>query len=410
MSLIRPASGAQRVYVASAAAFLLVAPFPSSAGWRVFFLLSALGALSWQAWRREQPLDLARIPRAFAIAACAWIALCIASLAWSVDAGYTLAELRREILYGAMAFLAFFVGTRTPAHLHLGIAILFGGAFLLGIGEWLRFLLPGVKWARDVSMGPGPFSTHVVLLAPLLVLVVWRPPVGLARGAAFTLGLGAMLVVAGVAGDSRILWVALLVSALIAFATFWMATPANQPGRVPAQRTLLIALALLPLLMVAATEYKLRYYPQAASTIESFSLDERPLIWRVATSFAAERPWLGYGYGREIIGARMRQELTRAGQPKPYNHGHNVFLDAALQMGVLGFAAFTLLTAALVAAFLRARGREDGAPLAVVGLAMLAGYLTKNMTDDFFFRPSSLVFWAIAGMLLGLAARLPEKR
>jgi hypothetical protein len=31
------------------------------------------------------------------------------------------------------------------------------------------------------------------------------------------------------------------------------------------------------------------------------------------------------------------------------------------------------------------------------------------MTDDFFFRPSSLVFWGIAGMLLGLAARLPEK-
>ena len=47
---------------------------------------------------------------------------------------------------------------------------------------------------------------------------------------------------------------------------------------------------------------------------------------------------------------------------------------------------------------------------AMVGLAVLAGYFTKNLTDDFFFRPNSLVFWAIAGMLLGVAARLPRKR
>ena len=376
----------------------------------MFFLVSALGALAWQAWRGAQPLDLARLPRFFAIAACAWIALCIASLAWSVDAGYTLAELRREILYGALAFLVFFIGTRGPSHLHLWITILFGGAFLLGIGEWLRFLLPGVKWARDVSMGPGPFSTHVLLLAPLLVLIVARPPVGLNRSVAFTLALGAGLIVAGIAGDSRILWVALLVSAATAFATFWTQTPPRHAGRVTARRTLFIALAVLPVLMVAATEYKLRYYPRAASTIESFSLDERPLIWKVSSGFAAQRPWLGYGYGREIIGAQIRDELAHEGQTKPYSHGHNVFLDAALQMGVLGVAAFTLLMAALVAAFLRARKREDGAPVAIVGLAMLAGYLTKDLTDDFFFRPNSLVFWAIAGMLLGLAASLPQKR
>ena len=79
-------------------------------------------------------------------------------------------------------------------------------------------------------------------------------------------------------------------------------------------------------------------------------------------------------------------------------------------MGVPGVAAFALLMAALAMGFLAAGRREGGAPLAIVGLAMLAGYLTKSMTDDFFFRPNSLVFWAIAGMLLGLAARLPQKR
>ncbi len=410
MPLIRPASGAQRMSVASAAAFLLVAPFPSSAGWRVFFLLTGLGALAWQAWRHEAPLDLGRIPRAFAIAACAWIALCVASLAWSIDAGYTLAELRREILYGAMAFVVLFAVTTTPSRLHLWVAILFGGALLLGIGEWLRFLLPGVKWASRVSMGPGPFSTHVTLLAPLLVLVASRRPVGLERGIATTLAAGAVLAIAGIAGDSRILWVALLVSAICAFAVFWMTSAAGDSSRVLARRALLVALVLLPALMALATELKLRYYPRAAGSIESFSFDERPLIWKVSWNFALERPMLGYGYGREIIGARIRGELeSESGRVQPYYHGHNVVLDSALQMGAVGAAAFLAFMGALLAAFMAARKREGGAPLAIAGAAMLTGYLAKNLTDDFFFRPNSLVFWAIAGMLLGLAARLPAK-
>ena len=376
----------------------------------MFFLLLAIAALCRQSWRGGEPLDLARVPRFLALAASTWIGLAIVSLAWSVDAGYTLAELRREILYGALAFIALFAGTRTPAQLHLWVAMLFGGALLLGIGEWLRFLLPGVSWARTVSMGPGPYSTQVVLLAPLLVILAWRAPVGLARGLGVTLAAGATLVVAGIAGDSRILWVALLASAVTAFAAFWMMGPLQPASRRLARRALFLALVLLPALMLIATEYKLRYYPGAASTLESFALDERPIIWKVAAAFAAERPWLGHGYGREIIGGRFREELGKVVHNQPYHHGHNVVLDAQLQMGVPGVAAFALLMTALAMGFLAAGRREGGAPLAIVGLAMLAGYLTKSMTDDFFFRPNSLVFWAIAGMLLGLAARLPQKR
>ncbi len=405
----RPVSGAQRVVIASAAAFLLVAPFPSSAGWRVFFLMAGVAALAWEASRGARPLARARIPRAFACAALAWIALSIVSLAWSIDAGYTLAELRREILYGALAFLVLFGATRTPRQLHLFVAMLFLGAFVLGIGEWLRFLLPGVPWARNVSMGPGPYSTQVVLLAPLLVLLAWRGPVGLGRGVRLTLAVGAALVVAGIAGDSRILWIALMVSAVTAFAMFWVETPAHHPARIAARRALIAALVLLPVLMVVATEYKLRYYPNAASTMDAFSLDERPLIWKVASSFARERPLLGHGYGREILGKQISAKLANANLGQPYYHGHNVVLDTELQMGVPGLLAFVLMMGALFAAFAAARKRDGGTPLAIVGVALLAGYFTKNLTDDFFFRPSSLVFWGIAGMLLGLAARLPRK-
>jgi hypothetical protein len=45
------------------------------------------------------------------------------------------------------------------------------------------------------------------------------------------------------------------------------------------------------------------------------------------------------------------------------------------------------------------------APLGMMGLAMLAGFVVKNLTDDFVYRHNALVFWAVNGMLLGLSSR-----
>jgi hypothetical protein len=44
-----------------------------------------------------------------------------------------------------------------------------------------------------------------------------------------------------------------------------------------------------------------------------------------------------------------------------------------------------------------------------MGLAMLSGFVVKNLTDDFFWRHNALVFWALNGGLLGFAARAKER-
>jgi hypothetical protein len=36
---------------------------------------------------------------------------------------------------------------------------------------------------------------------------------------------------------------------------------------------------------------------------------------------------------------------------------------------------------------------------------MVAGFVVKNLTDDFFYRHNALVFWALNGMLIGFGAR-----
>jgi O-antigen ligase len=258
-------------------------------------------------------------------------------------------------------------------------------------------------------MGSGPFSTHLVIMAPLLVVALWSRPAGMAWGTGRVWLLVLGLALAGVAADSRILWPAFVVVAVVAFLTFAAQLPRGHPNRRAAARALAAALVVLPVLMFVSVQYKARLYPGAASGVESLGLDERPLIWRTAVRAVEAHPWIGHGYGREIIAADLRAELAKAGQNTPYNHGHNVFIDMAIEMGAAGVAAFMALVAALAAAFVRTREREGGAMISIAGVALLAGYLTKNMTDDFFFRPNSLVFWAVAGMLLGLAARLPAR-
>ena len=49
----------------------------------------------------------------------------------------------------------------------------------------------------------------------------------------------------------------------------------------------------------------------------------------------------------------------------------------------------------------------DGSGLGLtVGLAMLVGFLVKNLTDDFLIRSNAKEFWALCAMLLGYGARL----
>ena len=409
MLVIPSASGARRVFLASAAAFLLIAPFPSSAGWRVFFLLGALVALLWEARRQGPSLELRKLPRPLVITALAWFTLCVASLAWSVDPGYTLQEIRRELLYGAIAFVVFFVGSREPAYLHLWVKTLLAGALILGVGEWLRLLMPAVALVQKASMEPGPFSTHVLMIAPLLVIVVWPPPTGMGKSVSFTLAAGVALIAAGMAGESRILWLALAIAVVVAFATFWVDTPSHHPARNAARRAFLLALAALTVLMAISAEYKLRYYPRAVTAVESLAYDERQFVWEAASRKILGAPWLGHGYGREIVAQDIQKAMATAGSINRLNHGHNVFLDVALQLGALGVIVFAALMGAVAWALAALLRREGGTALAIAGLALLAGYLVKNFTDDFFFRPSSLIFWAIAGMLLGIGARAPAK-
>ena len=43
--------------------------------------------------------------------------------------------------------------------------------------------------------------------------------------------------------------------------------------------------------------------------------------------------------------------------------------------------------------------------LLLVGLTLLAGFVGKNLTDDFLFRSNAKEFWALSAMLVGYGTR-----
>lgn len=396
---------AQRLYTATTAVFLFIAPFPSTAGWRIAMLLLAASALAFLALSRRRALDLGSLPREFTIAAVAWIALSVASIAWSDSVRYTQEELRRELTYGALAFILFYSGTREPRDAHIGIVALVAGALLLGALEWVRHFFPWLPRAVKYEAAQGSFSTQLVLVAPLLAMLAWPRPLGMAARPRNIALIALGLIASGLATENRMLWLSLATGAVIAFAVF-QAGSAPQEHRARMMRILLGALAVIALVIAASWEYKAaRYYPKAATPVESLSMDERPRVWGLALDLIRERPLAGHGFGREIVGDRLERSLPeRTLQPR-IRHGHNVFIDVALQLGAAGLLAFVAMLGALVHAYARVRHTPAGAPVTIAGIAMIATFVTKNLTDDFFYRPSSLTFWAINGMLLALCTR-----
>jgi O-antigen ligase len=147
----------------------------------------------------------------------------------------------------------------------------------------------------------------------------------------------------------------------------------------------------------------------ASSAAPRVEGDLRPRIWARAAERFRDAPWLGHGFGREILAPSFVPITPRNTDHPEIRHAHNVFLDVALQLGIAGLAIFVALLLALAREYRHFLADPRVAPLGIMGLAVLAGFLVKNLTDDFFYRHNSLLFWAINGMLLGLACKTRGK-
>jgi O-antigen ligase len=372
----------------------------------VFALWLTLGAI----FSDGEAIPLPPWPLLAALAA--WSGWSAASLLWSIHPAFSAAELGTEVGWGLCTMFIFYVAARSGLALRTMLVAALGVGTLLCI---MAIVGAGTGGALGVESGlsrhhggSGAFSTYLVLAVPLLPLLVAprptgfgaRPPVLVAAGFVFVL----MLVAARIT-ENRMFWVALAIGFIVAAglaAWRWRGRLRRAPWRWLAVLALL--LAVLAAFFVDAVGHRARsVFAPNTSVTQTFTDDPRLALWQHTFQRIAERPWLGFGYGKSILHEELKGEL---GDPL-LAHAHNIFVSQWLQTGAIGAFALAALLAAIAWQYWRFLRVDDAtlAALGLVGLALLASFLTKNMTDDFLVRPNSKEFWAINAMLIGWGIR-----
>ena len=390
--------------VAATSAFLFLAPFAGSAGLRAG-LLTLAGLLLLARARELQPLA-ASLPRAVLVTFAAWSLLAIVSLAWSVDRAYTRGELKSEVLYPAMALAVFYAAAALdPARWRPWWRALLLGSLTMLLGLVLQEFLPFALSRHSVLEQRGPWSTHLVLVAPLLFVLGWPRPLGDGLPTWLQAVALAVLLFAAWETENRVMWVAFGTQLVVAMA-LWRATPAMEPTRARDLKRLTVAAALVVCAAFAGAliERNERFFGKQAPVTTSFERDLRPKIWAKGIEQWRQAPLLGHGFGREIAAQAFIPLTPRVADHPEIRHAHNTFIDAAIELGVVGLAVLLAMLGALAWTYRGFLRSAPTAPLGVLGLTLLAGFVVKNLTDDFMYRHNALVFWALNGMLLGLGS------
>jgi len=359
--------------------------------------------------------DAEPIPRPdgyLVLAILAWAGWSAASWTWSIHRDYTLGEIGTEIGWGLATAAIFYVATRSGTAFRAIVTVaLATGAVLAVLAMHTVLANPGVdpeKLLVAQHGGVGAFSTYLVLVVPLVPLLLAPAPAGYGPGTVplACAGVTFLLLLAGARiTENRMIWVALAVGFLVAAglaAWRWRARLTRAPKRW--SLVLLVLLGVFSVLFVDATLERARTIrlPEA-SVAKALAEDPRFVLWQHTFERIAQRPWTGYGYGKSILREELRAEL---GNPLLV-HAHNIFVSQWLQTGAIGVLTLLALLGALAFRYATFMRHPDGtlAAVGVMGLVMLAMFVTKSMTDDFLVRPNSKEFWALNALLVGYGMR-----
>lgn len=381
-----------------AALFLFILPFNHSIALRLTSLAVAavIAAMSWREAKLPMP------PKPLLVALGSWITLSCASLTWSVNADMTHQELINEIGYTTIAFCVFLTMGKTQQHFDFFINALVAGSMAILTVALVGTPLVPSQWNSDTyAGGVGGFSTYIAMILPI---VLYR----LISARKLAIKIGCFLLIVGLLYGAlltlnRAFW--LVLSAETTVFCLLALYRSNLSRRKKAWSTGgIAALALIvaaPIVAVNGYKYGTN---DLASALTTFTGDIRIDSWEKILVLTESHPWLGSGFGRYAL----KHAYSNSGLDPVFLHAHNLLLDYVVQLGLVGLVAFTTLLLLLARYFwqlYRTTASPQLALLAAVTLTFMLGTISKNMTDDFFHRDVSLLFWSVLGLVMGFGLR-----
>lgn len=391
---------------------LILLPFPGTVAGRLLLLFTSLAiAVAWQfrAHTRRSDFPPCRLPLLF------WIAVCISSLAYSVDTAYTLGEIKNEVLYTMAAFFAFHVVSRERRQAQIILRGLALGTLILcliALFNWLRHEL--VWQDNGLQGGVGSFSAYLVTAMPgLFWLSLEDDSIHGRRFARATVALALALAFITL---QRAVWPALVAELLIALLLL------RSGGRLPVGRRLLFVLGVAILAagtLALVKSNQMRGIQSMASLVpsaQSFDTpiaeqkgtdgDSRIAYWPAVLKKIAEHPIAGTGFGIGLL-KKAYPDLVPPNFTALW-HAHNVVLNYAIQMGLPGAIAVLGLFIGFARYFRQSmRDNPAVATAAIAGLMLLAGVFLRNQTNDFFRRDLALLFWCLLGIFSAMVSKRP---
>ncbi len=393
-------------WLVPAGLFLLILPTNHTMALRLISLFGAL-IIALLAWRK---FGMPSIPIRWPLSA--WVVLALASATWSADPVFTLNEVKTEIGYGVTAFFVFFVLTRSERDLFLGAHTAVAAlalTIILALVGWLlgqhKGLVPYHRW--DWVHGYASYSTYLATAVPVLGL--WLAVAGRWQRTLGYVLIALVILIAYLLGN-RMFWIS-TAGTLAVFLV--LAVLRGRPAQPTVRRAPLLGGMLLcaVMFMLVAKEKPADYARTgshsaiSAHLAETFTQNERLYMWSFWLDRIAERPWTGVGFGRDL--PHWVFEKPERWPDLYFAHAHNLVLDYGAQLGIPGILVLLWLFGSMARQFWRFARNPDKllSLVGMTGLALITAILSKNMTDDLFWRTDALVFWSFAGMLLGYGTR-----
>jgi len=405
---LRPTMTASEQVVRKIGAFVLFAvcatlPFNGIIALKRFLLLLLVGVAAFLLSRGRGRGRWPHVPPSVWI----WFALAPLSVIWSVDSRFSASELLPDALYPLLGMLAAVIVGEGWQNAKASLAGLFSGAVVvIAVGLWQASHYAYYDW-YELAHGFGQFSTYLIVLLPFVLLGILEAR---KQRRAIATGLLQLLLcsilIAGYSTVNRMYWLSFLTVLGVIFAGALLRQEFEN-----LRREVLIAATGIGLGVVGCFIYAVNHrtanaigLPAEMSLVSTFDNSERYEMWRFWIERIPEHPWLGIGFGYDLPMLTFRSIKPAHWFGLMFAHAHNLFIDIAVRQGLLGLAVFVAAIASLCRIFWRAlRGAEHRLALVgIAGLSLIAGVLSKNLTDDFFTRGPLFNFWLLIGLLLGV--------
>jgi O-antigen ligase len=372
---------------------LAILPFPQTVTLRLLCLAAAFTYVAW-AWKR---LAVPPLPCKYALSA--WALLAFGSLFYAVDPAYSIGEIKNELGYTVIAFVAFFAMCGDERRMKVMLFGLAAGTLVLCAGALAsRFILD--RWDEAGRFGGmAAFANFLVVAVPAVALLGFY--FDDVRQRHFSLALLGLLLVTGFFCLQRVIWPVLLLDASVVLLLYRKELGLGGIRIVGA----LIVLVLVASALLALTQTIRSRSIEVLAPGTTMRNDDRPEFWPKVIARIMERPLTGAGFGRGVMNKAYPDLVPR--ENRQLWHAHNFVLDYGLEMGIPGMVVLLMVFGALLREYARLWQSEDQGlkMIGACGMVLVLGVFARNMVNDMFVRDTALLFWALNGMLLGFGRR-----